>query len=644
MHPLLQRQLRKHLTTIKAEAIEPLLEAINQAYKHADEDRTLLERSIDLSSMELRSRNQDLEARLAELQATRDQLTRSYSLLRTTLDSTADAIVVIDTNNEVKAHNRQSARLTNQGVERSVVGSLGTDIARQLIRQCIDPKKANIFIHDLIRNINKKAQELLQLKDGRYFEVSSIPQIQNDRVVGRVFSLHDITEKREDEETIRHQAYHDALTGLPNRLLMNDRLRHAVSLANRSGRGIVVFFLDLDHFKSVNDRLGHAIGDQLLREVASRLQARLRQSDTVCRLGGDEFTIILEDITDSESWKAVASDIIKKLSAAFYISGHEVWVGVSIGVSQYPRDAQTADDLLRHADMAMYEAKHLGRNRFSEFTSALQRSTNRNASIEAELRYAIERDELHLVYQAKFYPRTRRPIGFEALLRWQSAKLGAVAPDEFINIAEQCGLIYPIGLWVLNEACRQLHIWHQQGHSEITIAVNISAQQFQHHELIRDIRATLHEHDIPPAWLEIEITESSVMHDVEKTTQILLALRHLGVALSIDDFGSGYSSMSYLKNLPVDYLKIDREFVQDIARSPADHAIVASMITLGHNLNLKVVAEGVEDEDSLAVLNLLNCDLVQGFLLSRPIPPDEAKALLLASNARPLLPNAIGSG
>lgn len=631
MHPLLQRQIKKHLGDLDPREIAPLIEAVNQAYLHADEDRSLLERSIELSSNELRSRNQDLEARLAELRSTQDQLTRSYSLLRTTLDSTADAIIVVDIHNKVKAHNRQFAKLIHAGTDRSVVGEEGTKFGRQLLRLSVDPRKVNRFIHDLLRNEQKKSKALIQLKDGRYYEVSSTPQIQKQRVIGRVFSLHDITEKREDEETIRHQAYHDTLTGLPNRLLMNDRLRHAVSLADRSGRGIVMFFLDMDNFKSVNDRFGHAIGDQLLREVAGRLKAHLRQSDTVSRLGGDEFTVLLEDITDDDSWKAVASGIIDKLSTAFHLSGHEVWVGASIGVSQYPRDAKTAEDLLRHADMAMYEAKNLGRNRYSEFTSALQRSTSRNALIEAELRHAIERNELHLVYQAKFNPVTRQPIGFEALLRWQSAALGPIAPDDFINVAEQCGLIYPIGLWVLEEACRQLRVWHQQGRKDITIAVNISAQQFQHHELIRDIRNTLDQHDIPPASLEIEITESSVMQDVKQTTQILLALRHLGVALSIDDFGSGYSSMSYLKNLPVDFLKIDREFVRDIAKSTEDHAIVASMITLGHNLNLKVVAEGVEDEESLAVLKMLDCDLVQGFLLSRPLPPAEAEALLVNS-------------
>lgn len=631
MHPLLQRQIKKHLGDLDPREIAPLIEAVNQAYLHADEDRSLLERSIELSSNELRSRNQDLEARLAELRSTQDQLTRSYSLLRTTLDSTADAIIVVDIHNKVKAHNRQFAKLIHAGTDRSVVGEEGTKFGRQLLRLSVDPRKVNRFIHDLLRNEQKKSKALIQLKDGRYYEVSSTPQFQKQRVIGRVFSLHDITEKREDEETIRHQAYHDTLTGLPNRLLMNDRLRHAVSLADRSGRGIVMFFLDMDNFKSVNDRFGHAIGDQLLREVAGRLKAHLRQSDTVSRLGGDEFTVLLEDITDDDSWKAVASGIIDKLSTAFHLSGHEVWVGASIGVSQYPRDAKTAEDLLRHADMAMYEAKNLGRNRYSEFTSALQRSTSRNALIEAELRHAIERNELHLVYQAKFNPVTRQPIGFEALLRWQSAALGPIAPDDFINVAEQCGLIYPIGLWVLEEACRQLRVWHQQGRKDITIAVNISAQQFQHHELIRDIRNTLDQHDIPPASLEIEITESSVMQDVKQTTQILLALRHLGVALSIDDFGSGYSSMSYLKNLPVDFLKIDREFVRDIAKSTEDHAIVASMITLGHNLNLKVVAEGVEDEESLAVLKMLDCDLVQGFLLSRPLPPAEAEALLVNS-------------
>lgn len=623
--------MRKH---IRADAtslsdIQSLLDAVDQAYQHADEDRGLLERSIELSSAELRERNQDLQQRLQELQTTQEQLARSLSLLRSTLDSTADAIVVTGGNGKIRAHNRQFLSLWPEGRRPNMVGKSTTAFLMRLVRQTQERAGLLKRLRSLRGSPDSRIQEVIRLRDGRHIELLSIPQLQEDRVVGRVFSLRDITQLRTDEETIRHQAYHDALTGLPNRLLMNDRLRHAISLAKRSASSLVVLFLDLDHFKSVNDRLGHDIGDLLLVEVANRMRQNLRVSDTICRLGGDEFTVILENLVDPVGWKQVVVKLLSLLSQPYDIRGNEIWIGASIGVSHFPADARTAEDLLRHADMAMYEAKQLGRNRYSEFSSLLQLETERKAILEAQLRRAVERDELYLAYQPKLDTKTYRIIGFEALLRWDSPLLGAVGPDEFIPVAEQCGLIVPIGYWVLRTACQQLRIWQDAGHSEITMAVNLSTQQFQHPALISEIERGLQSAGIEAPWLEIEITETSVMEDVKHVTGIMRALRELGIAMSIDDFGSGYSSMSYLKNLPVDYLKIDRSFVQEIDTSPEDAAIVASMITLGHNLGLKVVAEGVETRAGLEILQARNCDLLQGFLFSKPLVAEDAGALLV---------------
>ncbi len=635
MHRLLRRQLRKHLGE-DWHADGPLadfLSAIELAYEQADEDRSLLERSIELSSNELRQSNEDLLARLTELEQTQVQLADSNSLLRSTLDSTVDAIAVVGNDGVIKAHNRQFALILPTGVQRQV-GTSAIPLLRMVIREA----KNSTILRDRFREVRRypsaRFKELVELRDGRFFEVTSIPQIQDARIEGRVFSFHDVTEKRIDEETIRHQAYHDALTGLPNRLLMTDRLRHAISLAERAGSKVILFFLDLDHFKSVNDHLGHATGDLLLKEVSQRLSSRLRSSDTICRLGGDEFTVILEGSKDDSGWKVAASDLIDVLSQPYMINGHEIWISVSIGVSCYPRDAQAAEDLVRHADMAMYEAKQLGRNRYTEFSSLLKMETDRKAEVESELRYAIERDEFHLVFQPKYDLRSLQVVGFEALLRWTNDKLGPIGPDEFIPIAEQSGLIVPIGRWVIDSACQQLRAWRTAGHVRLTLAINLSTQQFKHPLLLTDIEEALKQNGLSGQYLEFEITESSVMDDVDVMMSIMLRLRQLGIALSIDDFGSGYSSMSYLKNLPVDFLKIDRTFVQEIDQSQEDYAIVASIITLGHNLGLNVVAEGVETDGGLEVLQGLECDLAQGYRLSRPLSVEDATQLLNETPAR----------
>lgn len=630
MHPLLRRQLHKtaFVPEIEDSGLAALLTAVDRAYHQADEDRRLLERSIEISSSELRQRNEALEARLQELQSTRDKLANSHSLLSSTLDSTVDAIVVVDNDLMVRAHNRQFSKLWSAEEKTAHVGKSVLPLLRKFLRMAKTRPQAMKSLRSIIEHRDSKGQELIAMSDGRFLEMTSVPQLQNETIVGRVFSLHDVTDKKNDEEVIRHQAYHDALTGLPNRLLMLDRLKHAITLATRGGRRVVLLFIDLDHFKSVNDRLGHELGDQLLQAVTSRLKSRLRLSDTICRLGGDEFTVILEEVHDNHGWKAVADSLVNILAQPFEIAGHEIWASGSIGASIFPDDAQSADELLRHADMAMFEAKQLGRNRFSEFSSILQVETDRKAAIEIELRRAIDSKELFLVYQPKYEIQTLKPIGFEALLRWDNRKLGFVPPDEFISVAEQCGLIVSIGDWVLNEACEQLASWRRSGHTDITMSVNLSVQQFKHRELIRDVRKALERSQLPTGCLELEITESCVMDSIEYVTGTLLTLRHFGVNLSIDDFGSGYSSMSYLKNLPVDFLKIDKTFVKDIANSREDSAIVASMITLGHNLNLKVVAEGVEDDAALEVLRGLGCDVVQGYLLSKPVGAIMATSIL----------------
>ncbi|HLX81987.1 MAG TPA: EAL domain-containing protein [Burkholderiales bacterium] len=441
-------------------------------------------------------------------------------------------------------------------------------------------------------------------------------------------------ERKRYQVELEHQANYDALTGLPNRTLLHDRLRQAV-FAQRHVRAIAVVFIDLDHFKFVNDSLGHSVGDELLKNMSERLRAVLRDGDTVARLGGDEFVLILNDQNNEEVVFRAMQRITASINAPMQIDGKELYVTCSAGISMYPQDGPDVDTLLKNADVAMYRAKEAGRNNFQFFTTEMNQLVNERLEMEHSLRRALERREFILHYQQKVDLKTGAVSGSEALLRWLHPEWGLVRPARFIPLAEETGLIVPIGEWVVEEACRQNAAWQKEGLDPGVVSVNLSARQFRQEGLVRAVSRILTGTGLDPSGLEMELTESMVMHNAEAAIAILQGLKSLGVTLSVDDFGTGYSSLAYLKDLPIDTLKIDRSFVRDIrlGGDPGEGVLAQAIISLGHSLGLKVIAEGVETDAQLRFLARHDCDEVQGFYYGEPVVP-EAFAKLLAKNRR----------
>lgn len=419
-------------------------------------------------------------------------------------------------------------------------------------------------------------------------------------------------------QELTQQALQDNLTKLPNRTLLEDRLNQILHKAQRTHSRFAVMFLDLDGFKAINDSLGHHIGDMLLIEVAQRIRSSIRAQDTAARLGGDEFVLLIE-VAEPEDAASVADKLCNIINQPFDIGHHILGVSASVGITIYPDDGLTPHDLLVNADAAMYHTKSTGRNGYHFFESSMNTNAHNQLQVIQDLRLALERKEFQLHYQPKFNTPDGMVIGAEALLRWEHPTRGMVAPNEFIPLAEKTGLIVPIGEWVLDEACRQMRIWHDEGNTHWKVAVNLSAVQFSNDQLIELVQATLARNKLPASALMLEVTESTAMHDVEASLKILDELAGLGIDISIDDFGTGYSSLLYLKRLPATELKIDRGFISDLAKGSDDSSIVAAIIALGRSLNLRIVAEGVETKEQQAYLTTLGCDTMQGYLMGKPM-------------------------
>ena len=453
-----------------------------------------------------------------------------------------------------------------------------------------------------------------------------------ERVVERTAELattntqlkEEVFERMQAEQRIWHVAHHDSLTGLPNRILLHDRLEQGLAQAQRSRHRVAVMFLDLDRFKTVNDTLGHAVGDALLKQVAERLTGVVRAVDTVSRLGGDEFVVVLHEITSPDTVVQVAEKILGVLASEVHIDSHRLHVTTSIGISIFPDDGDEVFGLMKSADTAMYHAKAAGRNNFQFFARAMNEQAEHFFSLENRLRHGIERGELLLHYQPMIdWPR-RAVCGMEALVRWNDPELGILAPREFIPIAEETGLIVPIGKWVLAEALRQNRSWQREGRPQLPVSVNLSPRQFRQRDLVEDLRRMLADTGHPARLLELEITESTLMHDIDETRAKLEEIASMGVRLAIDDFGTGYSSLSYLKHFPVQKLKVDQSFVRDLTFDGDDAAIVAAIIGLAKSLELDLLAEGVETGEQLEVLDRLGCEKFQGYLFSHPLPSADA--------------------
>ncbi len=496
--------------------------------------------------------------------------------------------------------------------------------------------------HDELADLGAAFNAMQQKVHSREQALRAAHEELESRVQTRTHELHranellrsEIDERRRAEEQLAHQAQYDSLTQLPNRMLAMDRLQQAIRGAQRQGSRAVLVFLDLDDFKKVNDTLGHDAGDALLVQAAERLRHAVRAEDTVARHGGDEFLVILGGLHAPEDAEAVADKIVQAFAPPFLLGESEVVVSPSLGLAVYPDDGDSPSTLLRNADLAMYDAKEAGRNTYRYFNQQVHDSSVHRLAIERDLRSAVQRGELELFYQPLMPTRGTEAVGAEALLRWHSPHDGLVAPEHFIAVAEHTGLIVEVGEWVLRSACAQLAAWHAQGRSDFRIAVNVSPRQFRGDRLLRSVRDCLREHGLPPGCLQIEVTEGLLIRNQPEVRATLLALSELGVRLAMDDFGTGYSSLSYLKRFPFDALKIDREFVRDVATDPDDRALVTAAIRMGRGLGLTVVAEGVETAEQLAFLAEQDCELVQGFYFSPPVPADEFAARWLARSTQ----------
>ena len=489
--------------------------------------------------------------------------------------------------------------------------------------------------HAVLRNFRK---------DGTgYWNDLFISPVRDDsgNIVNFVVAQYDISAVMRFEAELEFQARHDALTGLANRNLLNERLEHAISTARHGGSGLWVAFVDLDRFKFINDTLGHEAGDTVLKQLAERLRLAVREADTVARMGGDEFVLVLPEGTSRDADQAVIDNIMDAIAQPLTIQSHEFYLTCSIGIAAYPRDGGSAEALTKHADIAMYRAKEMGRNTYQFYTSAMSERTLERLEIEADLRHALERDQFALHYQPQLDLATGAIVGMEALLRWIHPVHGMIAPSRFISLAEEMGLIVPIGAWVVRTACLQTKAWQLAGLGPLRVAVNLSPRQFTQQGLAQSMAAVLHETGLEAHCLELELTETMVMTDVENAITILRQLKQLGMQIAIDDFGTGYSSLSYLRRFPLDILKIDQSFVRDITLEEDGAAVVRTIISLAHSLRLKVIAEGVETRSQFDYLSAHGCDQVQGYLISRPLAAPEFAAML-KKRQRPKLAGSKG--
>jgi diguanylate cyclase (GGDEF)-like protein/PAS domain S-box-containing protein len=588
-----------------------------------------------VAQMELRFAYRDLEQRVAErtlalskahatLRSEFEQRAKEASESQAIIDSLPGIFYVFDERGRFLRWNR-NFELVTESTSEEVAASRPADF----FATPEDRKRIESSVHRVYTEGRATTEVDLLTRSGRripyYFtgvrvELGGVPCVSGMGI--------DMTEIRQYEAQIAHHENFDALTELANRSVLIDRIRRAIDIAERNHSFVAIGFLDLDNFKFINDSLGHNVGDELLKRVADRLVSCLRGHDTIARYGGDEFAFVLVGQRDEQTVAVLVDRILKTVDSPFRIAGHKFYVSCSIGLSFYPKDGADPDTLLKNADTAMYRAKENGRNNFQFYAPAMNKRVTERLSMEAKLRQAMADDEFELHYQPKVDLRTGEVVGTEALLRWFPSGGGAVAPSAFIPLAEETGLIVPIGEWVLNTACAHNKILQDAGLPLVRVAVNISARQFEPKGLIEMVRRALDNSGLDAGFLELELTESLVMQNPDEVIQVLQVLKEMGLRLAIDDFGTGYSSLSYLQRLPVDRLKIDQSFVRDIGADPNDAIIARAVISLGHSLGMSVIAEGVSSAEQLAFLQQNGCDEMQGFLFSRPVPFEELMLLL----------------
>ncbi|SHJ84335.1 PAS domain S-box-containing protein/diguanylate cyclase (GGDEF) domain-containing protein [Malonomonas rubra DSM 5091] len=574
---------------------------------------------------------------ITERKAVETALEKERSFLQTVIDGVSDPLMVIGLDYQVLLMNKASRdNLASRYAELSCL------TCHQASHHSETPCSDNDHpcplqeVRRSMQTVTVTHQHVTRSGELRVYELVASPYLAEDgSLLGIVESSRDITDRLSMEKDIAERddqleflTHHDPLTNLPNRLRANDRLRHAMDKSRRSATQIALLFLDLDRFKNFNDSLGHASGDEILCEVAERLRKQVRESDTIARLGGDEFLVILEELKDAVGAATLAQKIQGALTEPIRIGGQDLPLTVSIGISTYPGDASNAEELLKCAEVAMYRAKEQGRNSYQFYTPDMNAHSHERLLLEADLRKALEQNQLVLHYQPQYELASGRVVGVEALVRWQHPEKGLISPNDFIPLAEETGLIVPLGEWVLKTACQQAVSWQSGGLIDLKIAVNVSARQFRQSGFLDSVNRILNETGLPPRWLELEITESTVMKNVSGTIKIMNQLHRQGISLAIDDFGTGYSSLSYLKRFPLSKLKIDSSFIADITHSANDLSIAKSIVALAETMQMDVLAEGVERQEQQELLQKMGCGYGQGFLFSRPLPATELEPFL----------------
>ncbi len=632
-------------TTVIVVSGETSFEAAENALKFGAYDYIRKPYSIDnlLNSVSNAVKKRQLESDNRKMQI---QLKESEKLHRYIVNKSPDIVYILD--------NKGRFTFINKRVE-SLLGYKMKDVIGKHYSELVhedDIEKAQFKFNE--RRTGNRASINIELKlkcknneqarnfDNRILPIeinsvgvySSGDKNDNKKFIGTYGIARDITDRIEAEEIIRFQAYHDMLTRLPNRTLLKDRLNQAITHARRNKTNLSVMFLDLDRFKVINDTLGHIVGDHLLQAVAMRLRHCLREGDTLARIGGDEFTLLLPEVNSREDAEFIARKIIKSLKEPFRIDSHELFISTSIGISHYPEDGDTMESLIKHADIAMYSVKGKGKNGFEFYSDNMIDAYSRHLSLENDLRRALDDSQFKIYYQPQINIETNEVFAMEALIRWQHPERGLISPNEFIELAEETRLIKSIGNWILENACAELKRWRDLGLSNIRIAINVSAIQLEQGNFVNFVLNTLKKYEIPGEMLEIEITENTLMHDTDDGILKLRELSNHGIKIAIDDFGTGYSSLNYLKRLPIDTLKIDQSFVHDMSKSEEDSSIIKAIIAIAKGLNLNIISEGVETQAQLEQLRAWRCKNMQGFLFGRPMPCDKAIDMLRENHNR----------
>ncbi|MHA4871022.1 EAL domain-containing response regulator [Duganella sp. PWIR1] len=588
---------------------------LGRAQKALASERALLEERVAERTAEL--------AKEVEQRRANEEFLRLASQV---FEATQDAIVVTDREGHIVATNpafTQISGYTAAEVQGQSVGLLHAGDA--------DASSFGAMVQSVVATGHWSGEILARRKNGDTYPgllSASVVRDEDGSVINHVAVFMDITERKAEQHLIDFLSNHDALTGLPNRMLARQRFTHTLAAARREGRCVAVMCLDLDRFKSINDSYGHDMGDKALQVVSRYLSETVREDDTVTRQGGDEFQIIVADDTQLTATIALAQKILAGLRKELVIDGQQITVTSSIGIAVSLTDGESFDELVRNADTALFRAKEIGRDNYAFFTERMDAEIRDKLAIQGQLRGAIARDEFEVHYQPQVCLKTGAMVGAEALLRWDSAVLGKVPPNRFIPLAEEYGLVNSIGEWVLESVCAQMKVWHDQGLGEIKVAVNLAAGQFANDATVPYVESTLRKFGVSPEYLGLEITEGTVMGDPNKAVAALRRLKDIGVGISLDDFGTGYSSLSYLKRFPIDVLKIDKSFVDDVTTNSADAAIALSVISLAHNLNMRVIAEGVETREQVQFLAERGCDEMQGYYFSRPVNAESFTALL----------------